>query len=68
MRVVLPVMTIPLDRPAAAVGPDFMRERPGAQVLFHSWWNGPMVWPVERAAITVEEPTTRPGEQARPLR
>jgi len=37
------------NAPAAAVGPDFMRERPGAQVLFHSWWNGPMVWPVVQA-------------------
>jgi creatinine amidohydrolase len=37
------------NSPAAGVGPDFMRERPGAQVLFHSWWNGPRVWPVVQA-------------------
>jgi creatinine amidohydrolase len=34
------------NSPAAAVGPEFMRDRRGAQVLFHNWWNGPRVWAV----------------------
>jgi creatinine amidohydrolase len=34
------------NSPAAAVGPDFMRDHADAQVVFHSWWNGPKVWPV----------------------
>jgi creatinine amidohydrolase len=34
------------NAPAAAVGAEFMRDRPGSQVLFHNWWNGPRVWAV----------------------
>jgi creatinine amidohydrolase len=34
------------NSPAAAIGPEFMRDRRGAQVLFHNWWNGPRVWAV----------------------
>jgi creatinine amidohydrolase len=34
------------NSPASGVGIDFMRGHPDAQVVFHSWWNGPGVWPV----------------------
>jgi creatinine amidohydrolase len=34
------------NAPASGVGAELMRARPGCQVLFHSWWNGPRVWPV----------------------
>ena len=34
------------NSPAAAVAPELMRDRPGLQVRFHNWWNGPRVWPV----------------------
>ena len=34
------------NSPAAVVGPEFVRSRCDAQVLFHNWWNGPRVWAV----------------------
>jgi creatinine amidohydrolase len=37
------------NAPAGGVGPEFMRDHGDAQVLFHSWWNGPRVWPVVQA-------------------
>ncbi len=37
------------NSPAGGVAPEFMRDHSDAQVLFHSWWNGPRVWPVVQA-------------------
>jgi creatinine amidohydrolase len=37
------------NSPAGGVAPEFMRDHADAQVLFHSWWNGPRVWPVVQA-------------------
>jgi creatinine amidohydrolase len=34
------------NAPASGVGAELMRARPGCQVIFHGWWNGPRVWPV----------------------
>jgi creatinine amidohydrolase len=37
------------NSPASGLAPEFMRDHSDAQVLFHSWWNGPHVWPVVQA-------------------
>jgi creatinine amidohydrolase len=37
------------NSPASGLAPEFMRDHADAQVLFHSWWNGPRVWPVVQA-------------------
>jgi creatinine amidohydrolase len=37
------------NSPASGIAPEFMRDHADAQVLFHSWWNGPRVWPVVQA-------------------
>ena len=34
------------NSPAAGLAPEFMGDRPDAQVLFHNWWNGPRTWAV----------------------
>jgi creatinine amidohydrolase len=34
------------NSPAAGLAPEFMADRPDAQVVFHNWWNGPRTWAV----------------------
>jgi creatinine amidohydrolase len=34
------------NSPAAGLAPEFMADRPDAQVIFHNWWNGPRTWAV----------------------
>lgn len=36
------------NNPAAGLVPEWTAAHPEAQVLFHSWWNGPQVWSVVR--------------------